>query len=156
MLRGKEQALQPRTARLVAALSDELQLDEELALDFVARVTERQHRRDLAGGLLLNRAAAPHPRATPDDAVRHADAALAINEEFGFDKFRPERGNMAVSNAYTLSAPAEGGGVLLELGLRDARAGRRLRCKLAYAPSGDDEMRLARLAVVLWDTGACF
>ena len=49
MLRGKEQALQPRTARLVAALSDELQLDEELALDFVARVTERQHRRDLAG-----------------------------------------------------------------------------------------------------------
>ena len=76
-----------------------------------------------------------------------ADAALAINEEFGFDKFRPERGNMAVSNAYTLSAPAEGGGVLLELGLRDARAGRRLRCKLAYAPSGD-EMRLARLAVI--------
>ena len=31
------------------ALSDELQFDEELALDFVARVTERQHRRDLAG-----------------------------------------------------------------------------------------------------------
>lgn len=81
-------------------------------------------------------------------AETHADAALAINEEFGFDKFRPERGNMAVSNAYTLSAPAEGGGVLLELGLRDARAGRRLRCKLAYAPSGDDEMRLARLAVI--------
>ena len=49
LLRGKEQALQPRTARLVAALSDELQLDEEVALDFVARVTERQHRRDLAG-----------------------------------------------------------------------------------------------------------
>ena len=33
LLRGKEQALQPRTARLVAALSDELQLDEEVALD---------------------------------------------------------------------------------------------------------------------------
>jgi len=49
VLRGKEQALQPRTARLVAQLSDELQLDEEAALDFVARVTERQHRRDLAG-----------------------------------------------------------------------------------------------------------
>ena len=56
-------------------------------------------------------------------AETHADAALAINEEFGFDKFRPERGNMAVSNAYTLSAPAEGGGVLLESAATRARGG---------------------------------
>ena len=47
LLRGKEQAFN-RTARC-RSTSDELQLLEEHALDFVARVTERQHRRDLAG-----------------------------------------------------------------------------------------------------------
>ena len=39
-LRGRPQALQPRTARLVAALSDELRLDEEACLELFAKVTD--------------------------------------------------------------------------------------------------------------------
>ena len=57
-LRGRPQALQPRTARLVAALSDELRLDEEACLELFAKVTDRARRRELAERLGLARGGA--------------------------------------------------------------------------------------------------
>ena len=58
LLRGVETALQPRTARLVAALSDELAVDEEDCLELFARVTDRARRRELADRLGLGAPAA--------------------------------------------------------------------------------------------------
>ncbi len=68
----------------------------------------------------------------PDEA-----AELGISCEMGAPSFKPEAGNMAVGNAYTLASPrgdGDGAALLFELGIRHER--RRVRAKLLYAADG--------------------
>ncbi|KAJ1459102.1 hypothetical protein M885DRAFT_512299 [Pelagophyceae sp. CCMP2097] len=50
---GQDQQIQPQLGRAIVTLSDELQLDEEIALDLLARMSERGKRRQLSRALGL-------------------------------------------------------------------------------------------------------
>lgn len=73
-------------------------------------------------------------------------AELATDQEMGAAAFRPEVGNMAVGKCFTFASAAAGGGLFVEVAIREAE--RRVRCKLAYAADGGGDLKVASVGVV--------
>ena len=84
---------------------------------------------------------------------------LSLSAQLGVQDFRPERGNMAVAEAFSLAAevaamaPSVATGWLIELALREDA--RRVRCKLLYRDDGEAGMGLRSLAVIREAEGGC-